>query len=60
MGRHHWHQGLRLLFGGPMEPGSQPAPAGFRWVFCKSYTHPKTRRRIYAKTGKCFAFLVRE
>jgi hypothetical protein len=36
----------------------KPAPKGFKWVYCRSYVHPKSRKRIYARSGKVFAFLV--
>jgi hypothetical protein len=43
-----------------MEIEKRDAPPGYRWVFCRSYVHPRTRRRIFAKNGKCFAFMVKE
>jgi len=35
-------------------------PKGGRLVFCRSYIHPKTRRRIYARSGKVFRFWVKD
>lgn len=52
-------QGFRPLFGGSMESFKKRAPPGFRWVFCRSYVHPRTRQRVYARNGKCFAFLAK-
>lgn len=37
----------------------QPPP-GYKWVYCRSYIHATTKRRVYAAPGKVFAFLVRE
>lgn len=37
----------------------QPPPPGYKLVFCRSFVHPKTKRRVYPKRGKSFAFLVK-
>jgi hypothetical protein len=34
------------------------APPGFKWVYCTSYMHAKSKRRVYAAPGTVFAFLV--
>ncbi len=36
------------------------APRGFRWVFCPSFIHYRTGKRVYPKNAKCFVFLVRD
>ncbi len=36
-----------------------PAPAGYRWVFCKSFKHWRSGKDVYPKTAECFCFLVR-
>lgn len=35
-------------------------PPGYRLVFCRWFVHPKTKRRVYPKRGKTFAFWVKE
>jgi len=43
-----------------MDPGDRKAPPGYRLVIVRSFVHPKTRRRVYPKNGKYFAFFVKE
>ncbi len=35
-------------------------PKGGRLVFCRSFRHPKTGKRIYARNGKVFCFWVKD
>jgi hypothetical protein len=37
-----------------------PAPAGFAWVFAKSFVHYRSGKRVYPKTADAFCFLVRK
>ncbi len=37
----------------------RPAPPGYRWVFCTSFVHYITKKRVFRKDGKRFHFLVR-
>lgn len=37
----------------------QPAPPGYRWVFCRYYRHYITGKPVYRKNGGYFRFLVR-
>ncbi len=43
----------------PLRPASPPPPRGFRWVFCLSYVHWRSKRRVYRKNGGYFRFLIR-
>lgn len=36
-----------------------PAPAGFRWVFTKSFRHYRTGKQVYPRAAECFCFLVK-
>lgn len=36
-----------------------PAPAGYRWIFCKSFKHWRSGKTVYPKKSDCFCFLVR-
>lgn len=42
-----------------MSPHERPAPAGYRWVYCKCFRHWRTKKIVYPKKGDCFMFLVR-
>jgi hypothetical protein len=35
-------------------------PKGGRFVFCMSFVHKKTGRRVYSRSGKPFCFIVKE
>jgi hypothetical protein len=35
-------------------------PPGGRLVFCRSYRHAKTGRRIYARSGTVFCFVLKD
>ena len=35
------------------------APAGCRWIFCKFFTHWRSKKKVYRKDGGYFCFLVR-
>lgn len=39
--------------------GKARARPGWRLVFCKSFRHWRTGKRVYRKDGKPFAFWVR-
>lgn len=40
-------------------PKKKAAPPGYKWVFCRSFIHRRTGKRIFPKSGKVFSFLVR-
>lgn len=39
-----------------MADPAEPPPKGGRVIYCRSFVHPKSKRRIYAKPGKVFRF----
>lgn len=43
-----------------MEPSRyRPAPAGFRWIFCREVRHWRSGKMMRRKNGGFFRFLVR-
>lgn len=36
-----------------------PAPAGYRWVFCKSFKHWRSGKDVFPKKSDSFCFLVK-
>lgn len=38
---------------------NEPAPPGFRWVYCREFIHYITKRPVRRKNGGWFRFLVR-
>lgn len=43
----------------PLVTGPRPAPRGYRWVFCKSFIHWRSKKPVFRKNGGMFCFLVR-
>jgi hypothetical protein len=43
----------------PLITGPRPAPRGYRWVFCKSFIHWRSKKPVFRKNGGMFCFLVR-
>jgi hypothetical protein len=41
------------------KPEERPVPDGYKVVYRRSFVHPRTKRRVYAKSGKSFRFIVR-
>ena len=39
---------------------TENAPAGYQWVYCKSFKHWRTKKDVYRKDGGFFRFLVRQ
>ena len=37
----------------------KPAPKGWRYVFCKSFVHHISKKRVFRRNGGYFCFLVR-
>lgn len=37
-----------------------PAPAGYKWIFCKSFKHWRSGKTVYPKKSDSFCFLVRK
>jgi hypothetical protein len=43
----------------PIPPIPVAAPPGYRWIFCVSYVHWRSKKRVFRKNGGYFRFLVR-
>lgn len=40
------------------KPSKKPPP-GYRWIFCKSFKHWRTKKDVFRKNGGFFRFLVK-
>lgn len=43
-----------------MQGKHDPAPPGYRWVYCLSFVHWRSGKRVFRKDGGYFRFLARK